>query len=100
MQTGALSFIKSHCTGLVTQKSNALQQPDTVRSSTRDLEVAAGKLPTLSTPASAPTYLETSHRAVAGTATIHFNDPLQTVAETYANWATTEATLNMQVGNL
>jgi len=78
-----------------------LQQPDTVIPATHDLEVAAGKLPTFSTPASASsTYLETSHRAVTGTAIIHFNDHLQTVAETYADWATTEATIDMQVGSL
>ncbi|KAL0022001.1 hypothetical protein WJX77_004761 [Trebouxia sp. C0004] len=47
------------------QKRNALQQPDTVIPATHDVEVAAGKSPTFSTPASdSSTYLETSHRAV------------------------------------
>ncbi len=57
---------------------------------------AACKLPTSSTPASASStylYVDTQHRAVAGTAILHFNDHLQTVAEAYADWPTIEATI-------
>ena len=74
-----------------------LLQPDTVTPATHGLEVAAGKLPTFSTPASpSATYLETSHRAVPGTARyISTINNLQTGAETYADWATTEATFDM-----
>jgi len=46
-----MTWKKEQLHQLVAQKSNASQQPDTAILATNDLEVAACKLPTSSTPA-------------------------------------------------